>query len=104
MEGIVALLRAEDALTVLCLVLGGLLLVFSVELSETNGEGDEDQQEQAQELAKLLQHLTHRDLRENTHPGTCTQTHRENIVKSLFFFSGLIYKKRYMVWKSPQSV
>ena len=61
-EGVVALLLAEDALAVGG-VLVRVLVVLTVELREADGEGEQDQQEQAQELPELLQHLAHGDLR-----------------------------------------
>jgi len=63
-EGIVALLLAEDPLTVRG-VLVRVLLVLAVELRESDGEGEQNQQEQSQELPKLLQHLAHGDLQRN---------------------------------------
>ena len=60
-EGVVALLLAEDPLAVGG-VLVWVLVVLPVELREADGEGEQDQQEQAQELPKLLQHLAHGDL------------------------------------------
>lgn len=65
MECVVALLLAEYALAVLGLVLVRVFVVLSVKLSESNGEGEQHQQEEAQELSKLLQHLTHGDLGRN---------------------------------------
>ena len=62
MECIIALLLAEDALAVLGWSLVWVLLVLSIKLSESDGEGEQHQQEEAQELSKLLQHLTHGDL------------------------------------------
>lgn len=62
-ERIVALPLAEYALAVLWWILVRVLLVLSVKLGESNGEGEQHQQEEAQKLPKLLQHLTHGDLR-----------------------------------------
>lgn len=59
MECIVALLRAENALAVHGGILVVVRLVLPVELREPDGEGEQHQQEKAQELAKVLQHLTH---------------------------------------------
>lgn len=72
MEGVVALLFTKDSFAVLGVVfaLGRIPLVFSVKLRQANGEGEEHQQEQAQELSKLLKHLTHRDLRKQTSAHT----------------------------------
>lgn len=36
--------------------------VLPIKLCESDGEGEQHQQEQAQKLAKILQHLTHGDL------------------------------------------
>lgn len=63
MECIVALLLAEDALAVHGGILVMVRLVLAIELRESDGEGEQHQQEEAQELAKVLQHLTHGDLR-----------------------------------------
>lgn len=62
MECIVALLLAEDALAVHGGILVVVRLVLAIELRESDGEGEQHQQEEAQELAKVLQHLTHGDL------------------------------------------
>lgn len=62
MECIVALLLAENALAVHGGILVVVRLVLPVELRESDGEGEQHQQEEAQELAKVLQHLTHGDL------------------------------------------
>lgn len=61
-EGVVALLLAEDALAVFGRVRVGVLLVLPVELREPDCEREQHQQEETQKLPKLLQHLTHRDL------------------------------------------
>lgn len=39
-----------------------VFLVLPIKLRESDGEGEQHQQEQAQKLAKILQHLTHGDL------------------------------------------
>lgn len=62
MEGVVALLLAEDALAVFGRVLVGVFLVLPIQLCEPDGEREQHQQEETQKLPKLLQHLTHRDL------------------------------------------
>lgn len=62
MECIVALLRAEDALAVRRSILVRVFVVLSVQLGETNGEGEQHEQEEAQKLSELLQHLAHGDL------------------------------------------
>lgn len=55
-KGVVALLLTEDALAVLALIFGSgwILLVFSIQLCQADGERDEHEQEQAEELPKLL--------------------------------------------------
>lgn len=63
-EGVVALLLAEDALAVFGRVLVGFFLVLPVQLCEPDCEREQHQQEETQKLPKLLQHLTHRDLQD----------------------------------------
>lgn len=67
MEGVVALLLTEDALTVFGGTLGRVLLILPVELRQADGERDEHKQEQTQELTKLLQHLANGDLGTQEH-------------------------------------
>lgn len=62
MECIIALLLAENAPAVHGWILVWVFLVLSIKLGESNGEGEQHQQEEAQKLSKLLQHLTHGDL------------------------------------------
>lgn len=56
MKGVLALLLTEDALTVLGFIFGcgWILLVFSIQLCQADGERDEHEQEQAKKLPKLL--------------------------------------------------
>lgn len=62
MEGVVALLLAEDALAVFGRVLVGVVPVLPVQLGEPDCEGKQHEQEEAQKLPKFLQHLPHGDL------------------------------------------
>lgn len=62
MECVIALLLAEDAPAVLGWIVFLIFLVLPIELGESNGEGEQHKQEEAQKLSKLLQHLSHGDL------------------------------------------
>lgn len=87
MEGVIALLLAEDALAVFGRVLVGVFLVLPVQLGEPDCEREQHQQEEAQKLPKLLQHLTHRDLERTEKPFYFTHYFPNSIYRYIPIYS-----------------